>query len=265
MSNTATMFLNVNGAPSFGTNALFEPTANANQPYSISVAKKVSDANPGDSFIFSKVTGPAWLTVSSSGLLSGTPAASDAGTNSFTIKVTDSGGLFATTIVYVEVNGPPSFLSDPFTGPAVTVGQLYSATVATQAVDPNANTTLTFSKLSGPSWLSIGPDGSLSGVPSAQDLGTNSFTVKVADASGLNGMATMYVSVLPVSPLQIQTQIQSNLLYLTWSGGNPPFQVQSSTNLSAGPWQNVGAAFTNRTWTAVPTSTMAVFRVLGSP
>ncbi len=51
-----------------------------------------------------------------------------------------------------------------------------------------------FSKLSGPSWLNIATDGSLSGTPDHEDVGLNTFSVEVA-ASGTNQAATLEITV----------------------------------------------------------------------
>jgi arylsulfatase A-like enzyme len=51
----------------------------------------------------SKVFGPAWLQVATNGILSGTPGAADAGTNTFTVLVTALGGSDAATLhIYVK-------------------------------------------------------------------------------------------------------------------------------------------------------------------
>ena len=52
-----------------------------------------------------------------------------------------------------RTNWPPSFTSDPFSKPNANAGQPYSGTIATNATDPNGDP-LTFSKTSGPAWLS---------------------------------------------------------------------------------------------------------------
>jgi hypothetical protein len=48
------------------------------------------------------------------------------------------------------------------------------------ATDANGGT-LTFAKVSGPSWLSVALDGALTGTPSSSDVGLNSFEVSVSD------------------------------------------------------------------------------------
>ena len=68
-------------------------------------------------------------------------------------------------------------------------------TLAADASDPDAGDVLTFSMVSGPSWLTVAPDGQLSGIAADADIGANAFTVRVTDAGGLYDEATLYVSV----------------------------------------------------------------------
>jgi hypothetical protein len=65
----------------------------------------------GDTLAFQKMAGPAWLTVSAQGLLGGRPSSANLGTNTFTVRVTDVSGLFAETILLIEVDPgrPPWF------------------------------------------------------------------------------------------------------------------------------------------------------------
>jgi hypothetical protein len=75
--------------PAWLVTSFVQRHAVAGQSYSGKVHAYAFDPDPGDSLAFSKVSGPAWLQVSTAGVLSGTPAASDAGSNSFTIRATD--------------------------------------------------------------------------------------------------------------------------------------------------------------------------------
>lgn len=95
--------------------------ATEGQTYSGSIANDASDPDAGDSLTFSKVSGPAWLTVSSGGALSGTPASGDVGANLWTVRVTDSGGLSddATLQITVEAVIPPA---DPPSNPSIANG-----------------------------------------------------------------------------------------------------------------------------------------------
>src|SRR5262249_11312594 len=65
------------------------------------------DPNPGDILTFAKIGGPAWLTVDTSGALSGIPGTADAGTNNFSVSVTDQGGLSRSAHMSIVVNSVP--------------------------------------------------------------------------------------------------------------------------------------------------------------
>ena len=93
------------------------------------------------------------------------------------------------------VEGPvaPTFSSNPLNKPSATQDQTYNDSIAGDASDGNGDS-LSFSKISGPSWLSIASNGSLSGTPSSADLGNNSFQVEVSDGA-LSSQTTMMINV----------------------------------------------------------------------
>ena len=105
------------GSPGWNTNLVVLPAATQNQPYTNTLANSAMPP-PGGSLTFSKVGGFAWLSVASNGGLSGTPGAGDVGTNSFTVRVTDSSTLTndATLLINVQpvgVSGTPVQLASP--------------------------------------------------------------------------------------------------------------------------------------------------------
>lgn len=100
----------------------------------------------------------------------------------------------------ISVNTPPSFPSDPINGGSVAQSDAYTGTLASVASDPDAGDVLTFSKVSGPSWLSVASNGALSGTPASGDVGTNAFSVKVTDALGTYGTATLNITVTSLPP-----------------------------------------------------------------
>jgi hypothetical protein len=73
------------------------------------------------------------------GALSGSPSITDLGANNFLVLVVDAGGLagIGSLTIFVNADSPPAFTGNPFTEPPVKAGQLYSATIATNASDPN--------------------------------------------------------------------------------------------------------------------------------
>lgn len=195
---TVTITVPLPNQPPTGPASLSKPDAARGVAYSSSLAGDFSDPNPGDVLTFTKVTGPAWLGVSTAGALSGTPGTGDAGANQWTIRVTDSGGLFVSATLNINVqmvNNPPVWTQHSFTKPSGTIGSAYSASVSADATDPDAGDTLAFAKTGGPSWLGISPGGALTGTPAITDVGVNSWSVRVTDAGGLFDTATMQITV----------------------------------------------------------------------
>ncbi len=89
-------------SPVFNNNPVNKVAAIQDQEYSDSIASDASDAN-GDTLIFSKFSGPAWLNVAADGTLSGTPSVNDVGVNSFGIDVSD-GDLSDSSTLNIIVN-----------------------------------------------------------------------------------------------------------------------------------------------------------------
>lgn len=94
-----------------------------------------------------------------------------------------------------EGNLPPNFEADPLVRDFGYVGMAYSGTIAGTATDPNPGDTITYSKVSGPEWLQVAPDGTLSGTPGAGDAGLNSFQVRATDFDGLGTTVSLHVEI----------------------------------------------------------------------
>jgi autotransporter-associated beta strand protein len=99
-----------NTPPQFTTNLMARGSATEGQSYSSNIIGTATDPDPGDTLTYSKASGPAWLNISTSGLLTGTPTPIDGGTNYFTVRATDAAGASAfaevtisTTVI--SVNG----------------------------------------------------------------------------------------------------------------------------------------------------------------
>ncbi len=75
-----------NGAPGFTSSPVTAATEGV--AYSYQATASDPDSNP---LTFSKVTGPAWISVSGAGAVTGTPPAGSAGSLVITIRVTDNG------------------------------------------------------------------------------------------------------------------------------------------------------------------------------
>ncbi|BCX49009.1 peptidase M11 [Haloferula helveola] len=186
-----------NQAPQFSSSTLVKADGTSGVVYTGSIAGDASDPDVGDTLVFQSLSGPAWLSVGSDGSLSGTPGAGDVGLNEWMVEVSD-GVLTDTATLQVTVDPPPNqapqFASSLLVKANATEGTAYAGSIAGDASDPDVGDTLTFSKLSGPAWLSVAANGSLSGTPGSGDVGTNQWTVQVSDGS-LTDTATLQVTV----------------------------------------------------------------------
>ncbi len=116
---------------------------------------------------------------------------------------------FAVDNVHFEVvrNRAPFFIANPLEKPVASAGINYLETLGSDALDPNADDALTFTKLTGPAWLTIAADGTVDGTPELANAGLNTFTVRVTDDSGLSGETTVSINVLN-SPIETWRQQQ---------------------------------------------------------
>jgi len=106
------------------------------------------------------------------------------------------------TITYTEggtSGSAPAFDSDPITLSAATEAVPYSGqTLADLATDADGDG-LSFFKDDGPDWLNVAANGSLSGTPGANDIGTNTWTVRVTDGIDGSDTATLEITVQPAA------------------------------------------------------------------
>ena len=174
----------------------------------------VSAANGTTPYTFGLASGslPAGLTLSTSGVISGTPAT--AGTSTFGIQVTDGSSPTesATASFSIAVNGAPmtittAALSTP------TLGSVYSQTiVASGGTAPYA-----FSLQSGslPAGLTLAANGTISGTPTTS--GTSTFTIKANDSSPTQLTTTTTYTVTVVNTV-VQVNAASPLAVVPQTG-----------------------------------------------
>jgi hypothetical protein len=126
---------------------------------------------------------PADLSLNAStGAITGTPKASDAGTFNFTVMVVDAYGDTATSgSLSITITAPTITFTPSL--PAGTVGTAYTGSVA--ATGPVGASTYTVASGSLSADLSLNSStGAITGTPKASDAGTVTFTIKVVDAYG---------------------------------------------------------------------------------
>ena len=91
-------------------------------------------------------------------------------------------------------NAIPVWSGNPLTENDANEDAAYSATLSDNASDGD-NNPLAFAKVSGPSWLGVATNGSLSGTPNNNDVGLNGFVVSVSDGIAAPVQATLNITV----------------------------------------------------------------------
>jgi hypothetical protein len=133
------------------------------------------------------------------------------------------------------VNYPPAFSSDPISKPDATYGQAYTGSLSGNVADPNADP-LSFTKITGPTWLTVAANGSLGGTPASSNLGSNSFTVGVSDGRGGTDQATLLINVIAplIAPSNLTaTPVATKRIDLAWADNSSSelgFKIERSTN-----------------------------------
>jgi Putative Ig domain/Right handed beta helix region/IPT/TIG domain len=176
------------------------PSATATVGKAYSFKPTASDPN-GDALGFSISNKPSWASFSTaSGLLSGTPTASNVGTTSnIVISVSDGRSKTALPAFSIKVstatsttNTAPKIGGSPAT--SVKAGSAYSFTPA--ASDANGDK-LTFAIANKPGWASFNTTtGQLSGTPSSSNVGTTSgIVISVSDGKVSTSLAAFSIAV----------------------------------------------------------------------
>ncbi|MDE2249512.1 MAG: putative Ig domain-containing protein, partial [Xanthomonadaceae bacterium] len=175
---------------------------------------------------------PAGLTLSSGGVLSGTPTAG--GTFNFTVTATDSstgaGAPYTGSRAYTLTVNPPTITLAPTSLPAATVAAAYSQTITASGGTSPYTYAVTVGTL--PAGLTLSSAGVLSGTPTAG--GTFSFTVTATDSSTgtgpYKGTQAYTLTVNPPTITLAPTSLPSgtnNVAYpsqtITASGGTSPY------------------------------------------
>lgn len=209
------LILDTNHEPSWSSPALTREDATEYANYlGASLASSAADPD-ANALTFAKVSGPEWLIVNSDGSLAGSPGPDDIGPNTFVVSVTDPGGLSSNASLEIQVrfaNHPPEFDSPSLPLTTALAGFPYSGeSLANHSSDANEHQgdVLTFSKIDGPGWLEVAPDGTLGGTPPPGAAGPDNFTVRVTDLASTFADATITISV------------ETAILYLDANGSDP--------------------------------------------
>jgi hypothetical protein len=202
------------------------------QPYTDHVAVS-GDLCPGSDDTFSLAGGsslPAGLSLTSDGVVSGTPTAT--GTTSFSVKLSDTAGNAGTASLSLSVLDV-----EPTTLPGAVAGRAYSQSLSTSGgTGPYSYSLAPGSSL--PAGLSLTSGGVISGTPTS--AGSASFTVNVSDGSGATDGAVLTLGVsggaaaltIGSAVLPGATVGQSYSHQLNTTGGTSPYHYSLASGSS---------------------------------
>ncbi|MBS1786188.1 MAG: putative Ig domain-containing protein [Acidobacteria bacterium] len=156
------------------------PAGTAGTPYN----QSLTGSGGSSPYSFAVITGnpPNGVTLSNSGLFSGTPTAF--GSFNFTVRATDNNGCQGTQAYTLQVNPPcGTIVVNPTTLPNGTIGTAYNQTMT--ATGGTGSYSFMVSAGSLPGGVTLATSGALTGTPNA--TGAFNFTVKATDANGCMG------------------------------------------------------------------------------
>jgi hypothetical protein len=172
------------------------PTGYVGSAYNSTALAATGGAGVSSNYAWTVASGsvlPTGLSLSSTGVISGTPTGS-AGTNSVTFTVTDStSGLGTSATLSIEIKAGVTIT--PATLPTGYVGSTYTSTQI--AATGGSGTYSTWALASGsslPTGLSLSTAGVVSGTPTGS-AGTTSFTVQVTDSASNKATAAFSITV----------------------------------------------------------------------
>ena len=104
--------------------------------------------------------------------------------------------LTGAQVAVLMSNHAPKFVKNPISRGPARVGAAFNATIEGAATDADAEDKITYSKVSGPAWLAVAPNGALSGTPTMTDAGIDKFVVAAADSKSPSTNATLTIDVV---------------------------------------------------------------------
>lgn len=228
-------------SPTLSLSPVSVPGGSIGSPYS----QTLSTSGGIASYSYSLIGGalPTGVTLSSGGVLSGTPIVS--GTFNFTVRSTDAHGQVVDGAYSLVIGAATINLAPPTLG-SMTQGVAYSQTLSASGGTAPYSYTVTSGAL--PSGMTLSPGGLLSGVPTS--AGPSNFTITATDSLASTGSRAYGLTVAAPTPVagNVSLTVSAN------SSANPV-----TLNLSGGPVASVAVASNASNGTATASGTSISF------
>ncbi len=134
---------------------------------------------------FSKAEGPSWASVDAKGTLKLAPQDQDMGRAELTLVAQHDSSVSSkkARIDVLFKNHPPHWKIPEIQYGSVRAGEKFGTKVSSFAADADAGDRLVFSKVRGPAWAMVAPNGIVFGKPPLSERGSHLITVLAADPS----------------------------------------------------------------------------------
>ena len=216
--------LTIIAGPSITTSATL-PKGEVSAAYSLTLSASGGSAA---GFVWSLAGGslPAGLSLTAAGVLSGTPTAAALGTDSFTVRVTDSANGAATLALSITIVAGPTITTAPVL-PNGTVGVAYTR-VTLAAADGTQPYVWSITQGSLPQGLSLDANaGTITGTPTTS--GASNFTVQINDGKGVTATKQFRITIAAGLTITSAPGLPNATTGVSYSvtvlaaGGSPPY------------------------------------------
>ncbi len=176
------------------------PATLTNPVIGVAYSQSISASGGTSSYTYTIASGalPAWASMSTAGVITGTPTNGTSAT--FSVRATDANGCTGTASYTLAPNCPTISIA-PTTTAQATVGSVFSQTLtASGGTAPYSTWTVTSGTL--PAGLTLNAStGVISGTPTTSNAAGVSVSIRATDANGCQGTQAITVQVCPVITL----------------------------------------------------------------
>jgi large repetitive protein len=177
--------INANDAPTVST-PIPDTTATEDVQFNLNVKPNFNDIDAGDTLTFSATGLPDGLTLSTAGVISGTPTNAAVGSRTITVTADDGkGGNVSDSFVLTvsNVNDAPT-VATAIPDRSISEDTFFSINVRNNFADIDVGNNLTFTATGLPAGLAITSNGVISGIPTNAAVGNNTIIVTANDGNG---------------------------------------------------------------------------------